>query len=456
MRPGTAAGLLALPNVQASAPRSLRNQWAGYCSGTVKEYWTKWGTSTNLQKTGADWNDEVAQLEDADAAGKILLPIVYAPMSDTRDMTFARATFLLGWNGSSPSALIWDTPSVAPWSPAWTASIGSPVGARRQVTGGVWRRDFTGGVALVNPDPSATVSVPLGGTFTDGSGASVTSVTLGPASGSILFGTSAGAPTTTATTTTAPTTTAPAATTTTATTTTATTTTARRRRPRRRRLRPPPPATPKTLGPTTPGTSWTVGQPADTKYVNAVTLSGAGSLTSIRAYVSGAGGSFTEAVRGVVYDDANGAPGALRGSTATIWLFANAKPGWVDLAFSSPLLLPAGQYWLGLQFGGWTQLVRVSYTSGADGDGRYNADAWQDGASKAFGAGANDHERWSVYATVTTKAAKRTLLDKATTQARAKVATLKKRHRAAAAKKKHRAQAKKKLHAKHRNARTRR
>lgn len=93
-----AAGFLALPNVDGSAARDVRSRWAGSCDGTVKEYWVKWGTSTNLQKTGADWANELAQIDDADAAGKIIVPITYAPMSDTRDMTFARASFLLAWN----------------------------------------------------------------------------------------------------------------------------------------------------------------------------------------------------------------------------------------------------------------------------------------------------------------------------------------------------------------------
>ena len=432
------AGLLALPNIDGVASRATRNQWNGYCSGSVKEYWVKWGSAGDLQKTGTGWTDELAQLEDADAANKILLPITYGSMSDVRDMTFARASFLLAWNGTSSSALIWNEASVAPWSSVWTASVGAPIGARRQVTGGVWRRDFTGGTVLVNPDASATVTVALGATYTDSAGASVTSVTLGPASGAILAGTTAVATTTpppTATTTisttpTAATTTTPTVTTATTTTTGATTTTppttttgggssgggsttppttttpttttaATTTATVPRAPAPAPAPVAPTLGKTTRGADLTVSQPADTKYANRVALGGVGYLTAVHAFVSGTARRGYEAVRGVVYSDAGGVPGDLRGVTAAAQVSGRAGPGWITLRFSSALRLDPGAYWVGLQFGGISRLLRVGFDVGPDGVGRYDADAWGDGASTTFGAASADHEAWAVYADVT-------------------------------------------------------
>jgi hypothetical protein len=410
------AGFLALPNIDGGASRSLRNEWAGYCDGSVKEYWVKWGsTAGDVRKTGVDWNEEIAQLEDADAAGKILLPITYAPMSDVRDMVFARASFLLGWNGRSASAEIWNVPGTDPWSPSWTASVGSPNGPRRQVTGGVWRRDFTDGTVLVNPDASATVTVPLGGTYLDLDGSSVSSVTLGPATGAILAATQAPAPaptstqaatttttastTTAATTTTRPpatTTTRPAATTTTApTTATATTTT----------TAPPPAAvaTPvrATFGNATSGGGLTVGQPTGTKYANRVVLTAPATLTKVRAFLAGTGGSFAESLRAVVFADAAGSPGKLLASSQATAFGGTLKPGWVDLKLPAPVALKSGAYWLGLQFGGATRVLRVGFDDGAAGVGRYNADVWGDGPSATFGPSSTDHESWAVYGVVT-------------------------------------------------------
>lgn len=180
------AGFLALPNVNGDAPRAVRKRWAAHCDGTVKEHWAKWGESTDLQKSGDEWLGELAQLDDAEKAGKILLPITYGPKGDAHDMTFARASFLLAWSGKGGSALVWDTPGADPWSAAWTVAVGAPLGARRLLAGGVWRRDFTGGVVLVNPSASDSATVALGAAYRGSDGAWVSSVTLRPSSAAIL------------------------------------------------------------------------------------------------------------------------------------------------------------------------------------------------------------------------------------------------------------------------------
>jgi hypothetical protein len=69
-------------------------------------------------------------------------------------------------------------------SPYDTFDIGTPTGAFRAIAGGAYQRDFTSGVALVNPT-SATVSVPLGGSFTDLGGAHVTTAVLAPHTGDL-------------------------------------------------------------------------------------------------------------------------------------------------------------------------------------------------------------------------------------------------------------------------------
>ena len=356
------AGLLALPNIQADASRSLRSQWAGYCSGSVKEYWVKWGTGTTQQKTDSGWAGELDQLQDAQAAGKIFLPITYAPTTDVRDMRFARASFLLGWDGSSTSALIYDVSGTDPWSSEWTASIGTPTGARFQVASGAWRRNFSGGVVLVNPSASASATVDLGGPYAMPDGSTVTSVTLDAASGLVLR--TAGAATVT------PPAPAPA----------------------------PAPVAPATFGRSTVGGAMTSFQPADSTYVNYATLGSGTTLTTISAYLAG-GGSGTASIRGVVYDDNGGNPGNLRAVTSTVTVAGSAGAGWVSLPLATPLALPAGSYWLGLQFGGSTNVVRVAYTPVASGQGRYTSDAFADGASSTFGAPHSDVEGWSVYAT---------------------------------------------------------
>jgi hypothetical protein len=129
----------------------------------------------------------------------------------------------------------------------------------------------------------------------------------------------------------------------------------------------------------------------------------------VRAYLAGTGGSFTESMRAVVYADASGLPGRLLGSTSASAFGGSLKPGWVELKFASALRLRSGTYWLGLQFGGATRVLRVGFVSGAAGIGRYNEDGWADGPSPVFGSGSGDHEAWSVYAVAASPSAR--LLD---------------------------------------------
>jgi len=84
------------------------------------------------------------------------------------------------------------------WFDEFNANLGQPVGATP--TGawqnGVWRRDFTNGIALVNPKGNGTQTVQLGGTFVKikgtqapsvNNGQTVTSVTLQDRDGIILM-----------------------------------------------------------------------------------------------------------------------------------------------------------------------------------------------------------------------------------------------------------------------------
>jgi hypothetical protein len=65
-------------------------------------------------------------------------------------------------------------------------NLGAALGKRYRAAG-VWRRDFAGGVALVNEPGAGTRTVSVGPGFHDIDGAARSSVTLGPASGAVLL-----------------------------------------------------------------------------------------------------------------------------------------------------------------------------------------------------------------------------------------------------------------------------
>ncbi|HVA61413.1 MAG TPA: putative glycoside hydrolase [Mycobacteriales bacterium] len=186
-----ASGVQAIANI--SEPWStnwepLWQRWVGDVDGVMYEYWSKYGHDSSYARLGdAGWGWQMQQADDVESAGKIFLPVTYGDINDTTSQTYARASFLLTWNGGQ-AGQIWSPTSTNtdPWQPAWTASVGTPTGARTQLASGVWQRQFTAGQVLVNPSTTATVTVPLGATFTEPDGTAVSAVTLGPTQAAVL------------------------------------------------------------------------------------------------------------------------------------------------------------------------------------------------------------------------------------------------------------------------------
>ncbi len=186
------AGFLAVPNFYTPWSSSYDAQatwsdWLQFTSGGAQEYYTKWGMGSSGWFAGNDWTFRQQFQSLTEQAGKIFLGITYAPHGDERTMTWARANFLLFDDPVNAGALMYefsDPEAQDPYSPVWTADIGSPAGARFQV-GLAWRRNYSGGTVVVNPTTS-TVTVELGQTYLEPDGTPVSSVTLGPTTGAVL------------------------------------------------------------------------------------------------------------------------------------------------------------------------------------------------------------------------------------------------------------------------------
>ncbi len=112
--------------------------------------------------------------------------VVYGSATDVTAQRYARATFLLGWDGLDGSALMY-RPSAdgIPYPAPWAADIGLPMAARYAVGAG-WRRDFDRGTVVVDPSAAASQTFPLGGRYRDATGRCVTSVTLAPATALVM------------------------------------------------------------------------------------------------------------------------------------------------------------------------------------------------------------------------------------------------------------------------------
>jgi len=203
-------------------------QLAPYVNGISDEAYAATPDDYTLRSNGSGWTqhwDGWQQLIPlTQSLGVDFIAYMHGSASDTRAMSYGKASFLLEWNGGG-STFIYSAGDVDTWNPAWTTDIGQPAGAKQQVGVG-WMRPYTAGVALVNPSPSSSQTFELGGSYLDASGATVTSVTLAPTTGAILESTTPPPVTPPATTPTTTDTTQPTATTTTtpATTDDATTT----------------------------------------------------------------------------------------------------------------------------------------------------------------------------------------------------------------------------------------
>jgi hypothetical protein len=117
--------------------------------------------------------------------GKDFFGLTYGPADDAQRMSYGRASFLLEWNGGGGAFLYQPTDRQDPWNGAWTRDIGRPEGAKRRV-GVAWLRTYSGGIVLVNPDPSRSQHLDLGHRYLSPDGTPVSQVTLAPTTGLIL------------------------------------------------------------------------------------------------------------------------------------------------------------------------------------------------------------------------------------------------------------------------------
>lgn len=115
--------------------------------------------------------DHVDWLHDHD------LGVITEPYElDEAGAEFELATAFLVADGNDAVAADWGTLPGQIW-PGWKLDLGPPQNDRYRWQG-LWRRDFDGGIVLVNPTGEATVEADLDGDYTDLSGTDVDSVRL--------------------------------------------------------------------------------------------------------------------------------------------------------------------------------------------------------------------------------------------------------------------------------------
>ncbi|MBJ7608054.1 MAG: hypothetical protein JF887_01295 [Candidatus Dormibacteraeota bacterium] len=186
-----AAGLIVSANVGASNPwdgaaLAESERLARSLSIYNHEFWMRYQAGTGLFTADA-WLTSIRMQEGIEATGTAWTAVMYGDALDTAAMRYARASFLLAWNGSAASALTYrpDPDLVDPFNENWATSLGTPTGPRYQQGIG-WTRQFTHGQVVVNPSAGRSQTFTLGSAHRTPDGSVVTSVTLGPGSGLVL------------------------------------------------------------------------------------------------------------------------------------------------------------------------------------------------------------------------------------------------------------------------------
>jgi hypothetical protein len=185
-------GLLAIANVGMNP--WIKEQYSRFTpmlrdlGGVFREFWMAWnGSSTPF--IGEVWSSTLRVQVDTEAAGRVFLANSYplVPRNEVRSIRYGQASFWVGWNGAKASGFGYNSGLGGDDYKQYGHSIGVPTGSKQAVGVG-WMRRYTAGVAVVNPDPSASQTFSLGGTYVDEDGVRRSTITLGPATGMVLHG----------------------------------------------------------------------------------------------------------------------------------------------------------------------------------------------------------------------------------------------------------------------------
>lgn len=141
-----------------------------------------------------------------------------------------------------------------------------------------------------------------------------------------------------------------------------------------------------TFGRIAPGAIPSSGLSAQMKRASRFTLSEAGAISKLCAYLDGNGGvSGLQVYRLALYQDNGGVPGAKLFETKAQGVRSGTTARWY--CDEAPVLpVPAGSYWIAIHSDGPAGVIR-DYYDGSTVNWYGNADTFADGASTSFGAG---------------------------------------------------------------------
>ena len=179
------AGLLVAANIGGSTVTpGLWQKWNGPLDGAMEESFTNGGAGRDSIANG-QWLAKLNHARWSETHGKIALDhAVTARRSGAR---YGLATMLLVANGENRFFASTDYETERWWPEYRTArALGRPIGRYRVTGRGIYRRDFTHGVVVVNPQTHAVRHIRLGRAYSGSGLRHVKRITLQPTSGAVL------------------------------------------------------------------------------------------------------------------------------------------------------------------------------------------------------------------------------------------------------------------------------
>ncbi len=134
-------------------------------TGLSTEYWSQNPANpTQVRTTGGQWYQQWDNWQNlvkvAQNAGVDFFGLTYSGSSSPGLTRYARGSFLLDWHGRGGAVSIEPKDGSDPWNPAATTDIGLPAGSKIQIAPGVWQRQYSAGIVVVNSNGYAvTVTV---------------------------------------------------------------------------------------------------------------------------------------------------------------------------------------------------------------------------------------------------------------------------------------------------------
>ncbi len=138
-----------LANIVSVADYAVWFKYIGYLNGAMVELFATSASEKRLEP--ADWEQQMRVVEQTLGDGKQLILVSQGRQADKDLQRFAFASYLLIANGNASFRYANADSYVEPWMyPDYSFRLGGPLGPRYRA-GNSWRRDFSNGHVIVNP-----------------------------------------------------------------------------------------------------------------------------------------------------------------------------------------------------------------------------------------------------------------------------------------------------------------